>query len=293
MEDRPSSSFSAHFSKLKKSDRYESIEEAAARAEEEHFGLVIPSTENVSIPSRNAGLPTAGESSTDKPTAKASSANCVLVSPKQKGNPLLKSITNVPWQFEESLVPDYVMGRTTCALFLSLRYHTLKPDYIAERLKLLGKMYDLRVLLVQVDQKDPHHSLKHLTRICLLADLTLMLAWSAEEAGRIIENYKIFEHKPADALMARKESGPRQKLVKALTTVHSVNKTDASTLFTTFKSLKKIIRSSEAALSLCPGFGSLKASRLYKVIHQPFLKAKRADKPRTVLEKFVNRTATK
>lgn len=68
----------------------------------------------------------------------------------QRGNPLLKSISNVPWEYDETIVPDYVMGRTTCALFLSLRYHTLKPDYIAERLKLLGKLYDLRVLLVQV-----------------------------------------------------------------------------------------------------------------------------------------------
>ena len=67
----------------------------------------------------------------------------------QRGNPLLKSILSVPWEYEE-IVPDYVMGRTTCALFLSLRYHNLNPDYINERLKQLGKQYELRVLLVQV-----------------------------------------------------------------------------------------------------------------------------------------------
>jgi DNA repair protein Rad10 len=55
----------------------------------------------------------------------------------------------VPWEYEE-IIPDYVMGRTTCALFLSLRYHNLNPDYINERLKQLGKQYELRVLLVQV-----------------------------------------------------------------------------------------------------------------------------------------------
>lgn len=42
------------------------------------------------------------------------------------------------------------MSKTTCALFLSLKYHNLKPDYINERLKQLGKLYELRVLLVQV-----------------------------------------------------------------------------------------------------------------------------------------------
>lgn len=45
------------------------------------------------------------------------------------------------------------MGKTTCALFLSLKYHNLKPDYIHERLKLLGKSYELRVLLVLVDMQ--------------------------------------------------------------------------------------------------------------------------------------------
>ncbi|CAG2059653.1 unnamed protein product, partial [Timema podura] len=140
-------------------------------------------------------------------------SNAVLVSPKQRGNLLLKSICNVPWEYME-IIPDYVMGKTTCALFLSLRYHNLNPDYINERLKLLGKQYELRVLLVQVDIKDPHHALKNLVRICILADLTLMLAWSAEEAGKIIETYKMYENKPPDLIMERMDrlSSPHQRV---------------------------------------------------------------------------------
>ncbi|XP_075215980.1 DNA excision repair protein Ercc1 isoform X2 [Lycorma delicatula] len=186
--------FAAQFSKLKKSERYETIQEACGSA----------STE------QELGEPSG--TSKPRPVSKSGVSNAILVSPKQRGNPLLKSITNFPWEYDESIIPDYVMGRTTCALFLSLRYHTLKPDYIAERLKLLGKLYDLRVLLVQIDQKDPHHALKHLTRICLLADLTLMLAWSAEEAGRIIETYKIFQNKPPDMIMEKQETDPHLKI---------------------------------------------------------------------------------
>lgn len=78
-----------------------------------------------------------------------SNPHSLFVNPKQKGNPLLRSIQNVPWEYDD-IVPDYQMGRTVCALFLSLRYHNLNPDYIHDRLKQLGKMYELRVLLVQV-----------------------------------------------------------------------------------------------------------------------------------------------
>lgn len=97
------------------------------------------------------------------------------------------------------------MGRTTCALYLSLRYHMLKPDYIYNRVKSLGKLYELRVLLLQVDVKEPHTALAKLTRMCLVADLTLMLAWTSEEAGKLIETYKIFENKPPDLIMEKVE----------------------------------------------------------------------------------------
>ena len=62
---------------------------------------------------------------------------------------MLKNIRSVPWEFGD-IVADYEMGTVMCALFLSLRYHNLNPNYIHERLKLLGQSYDLRVLLVQV-----------------------------------------------------------------------------------------------------------------------------------------------
>uniref|UniRef100_A0A224XW85 DNA excision repair protein ERCC-1 n=1 Tax=Panstrongylus lignarius TaxID=156445 RepID=A0A224XW85_9HEMI len=204
--------------------------------------------------------------------------NAILVNPCQRGNPLLKHICSVPWEFEEGIIPDYVMGRTTCALFLSLRYHTLKPDYINERLKHLGKLYDLRVLLVQVDMKDPYHALKHLTRICLLTDLTLMLAWSPEEAGKIIETYKIFEHKPPDLIMEKTESDTHNKMVSALTSIRAVNKTDASTLLANFGSLGKIIKSSHLTLSNCPGLGMRKAKNIHKILNTPFLKSEKMPK---------------
>jgi len=46
--------------------------------------------------------------------------NAILVSQRQKGNPMLQHIRNVRYQFAD-IIPDYQMGQQTCALFLSLR----------------------------------------------------------------------------------------------------------------------------------------------------------------------------
>ncbi|XP_017087313.2 DNA excision repair protein ERCC-1 [Drosophila bipectinata] len=210
-------------------------------------------------------------SSTGAAAKPASNPHSVLVHSKQRGNPILKSIQNVPLEYRDDIVPDYVVGRTSCVLYLSLKYHNLNPDYICQRLKTLGKMYDLRVLLVQVDTPEPHNALKSLTRISLLADLTMMLAWNHEEAGKIIETYKQFEKRPPDLIMERVESNSHQKLVTALTNIKPVNKTDAVTLLQTFGNLGNIITASEERLSQVIGLGPRKAKKLHKTLQEPFL----------------------
>ena len=193
----------------------------------------------------------------------------ITVSSRQRGNPILKSIRLVPWEFSDSIVPDYVIGPKSAALYLSLKYHTLNPNYIHERLKNFTG-FELRILLVQVDVSEPHHALKQLMRICILSELTLILAWSHDEAGKILETYKTSESKPPDLIMEKSNPDPYSKLVDALTSVKSVNKTDAVTLLTTFGSLENIVKASIEDLTLCPGFGPQKAQRLHKVLHQTF-----------------------
>lgn len=44
-------------------------------------------------------------------------AHYIFVLLLQRGNPILKFVRSVPWEFGD-VVPDYVLGQTTCALFL-------------------------------------------------------------------------------------------------------------------------------------------------------------------------------
>ncbi|XP_052890239.1 DNA excision repair protein ERCC-1 [Anopheles moucheti] len=226
-------------------------------------------------PSPNVPTPsTSGSSGTTEPSvvvAKVNKSHCILVNPKQRGNPLLKAIQLIPWEYDD-IVPDYVVGASACVLFLSLRYHNLNPDYIHARLKQLGKMYELRVLLVQIDISEPQNALKHLTRICLLADLTLMLAWNADEAGRIVEKYKLFENRPPDWIMERAEKYPHEKLVRALTNIKPVNQTDAMILLQNYGTLGKLINTTEEKLSMCSGLGPRKVKKLHKTFSENFRK---------------------
>ena len=64
-------------------------------------------------------------------------------------------------------ISSWFAGEKASALYLSLRYHTLNPNYIHERLKTFTGS-ELRVLLVQVDISEPHHALKQLMRISIL-----------------------------------------------------------------------------------------------------------------------------
>jgi len=195
--------------------------------------------------------------------------NCIMVNPKQRGNPLLKFIRKVPWEYSE-VVPDYVMGTFTCALFLSIRYHNLHPDYIHERLKELRREYALRVLLVQIDVADPYPILRSLTHIALLAELTVMPTNSAEESGRILENYKLYENKPPEMIKEQNDTELMQQVISALTTIRSVNKTDAMTLLKVFGSLNHLLKADLDTISICPGIGPKKAQLVYLSLRENF-----------------------
>ncbi|XP_065066344.1 DNA excision repair protein ERCC-1-like isoform X2 [Rhopilema esculentum] len=260
--------------KIKEKDSYLSSTEIAKRKNNDGK---IEVTEPTAVDKRNDVAVEKEEMAVEKDRSKQtpsfkSSSNSIIVSARQRGNPVLKHIRNVAWEFGE-IVPDYVLGQKACALFLSLRYHNFNPEYIHDRLKHLGNSFELRILLVLVNVKDPHSSLKELSKICILANCTLILSWSNEEAGRYLETYKVFENKPADVLQERVDGDYQSKMIDCLTSVKSVNKTDAVTLMANFGSLQGIVNASKEEISLCPGFGPQKAERLNKVFHEPFIKS--------------------
>lgn len=68
----------------------------------------------------------------------------------------------------------------------------------------------------------------------MVNDLTVVCAWSNEEAARYIETFKAYENKPPDSIKERVDDDYVSKLTDCLTQIQSVNKTDVVTLASTF-----------------------------------------------------------
>lgn len=258
----PSHSFSQAFNSIKNTEFYAPPPPPSSTSRG-----VQPSA----VDATPSSLPSAAANHTGASSSSSStqSRNAILVSHRQKGNPLLKHIRNVRWAFSD-VVCDYMLGQNSCALYLSLRYHLLHPDYLYHRIRELGKNFKLRVVLCHVDVEDVVKPLLEVTRTALLHDCTLLCGWSLEECGRYLETIKVYENKPADIIQGQMDTDYLSRLSHALTSVRHVNKTDVVTLGSTFGSLSHIMDASMEDLARCPGIGERKVKRLYDTFHEPF-----------------------
>ncbi|XP_057789522.1 DNA excision repair protein ERCC-1-like isoform X2 [Salvia miltiorrhiza] len=261
---KPSSSFSQAFNFIKNTEFYTTPPSVPVAQSSKD----APSSSQGSYPRQTI--------QSEAPSTSVSSAganrNAIIVSHRQKGNPLLKHIRNVRWVFAD-VVCDYLLGQNACALYLSLRYHLLHPDYLYFRIRELQKNFKLRVVLCHVDVEDVVKPLLEVTKTALLHDCTLLCAWSLEECGRYLETIKVYENKPADLIQGQMDMDYISRLNHALTSIRHVNKTDVVTLGSTFGSLSNIMDASMEDLARCPGIGERKVRRLYDTFHEPFKRA--------------------
>jgi DNA excision repair protein ERCC-1 len=230
----------------------------------------------------------------------------ILVSPTQRGNPVLRCIRDIPWRFADFGFADFLLGSYTCAFFLSMRFHLLRPKYIYDRVRSLGRrVFRLRILLVLLDNEGgifavsnaheegaPKRSpLAELEKMCLIQDLTMMVAWNNDEAARILESYKTQASKTADSLQGS-VTGQRRTETHAdgsnefehrgdysfhratafLVASRSVSRTDAAILLRHFGSLRNILSASMEELATVPGIGPIKCAKLFKLFHEPLTK---------------------
>lgn len=200
-------------------------------------------------------------------------SGAVLVNPRQKGNPTLQYFRLVTWQYQD-IIADYIIGETSGALFLSLKYHRLHPEYIYGRIGKLGHSFDHRILLVLVDIDNHQDALKELTKTSLVHNMTIFCAWSYAEAAHYLQAFKTLEFSQPTIIQERQPDGYFDRVVEALSSIRGVNKTDSLALVSHFGSVKNALNASEEQLYEISGWGASKIRRLREATERPFLTAK-------------------
>ncbi|KAE8360343.1 restriction endonuclease type II-like protein [Aspergillus caelatus] len=198
-----------------------------------------------------------------------STPSALLVSTRQKGNPILNHIKLLPWEYAD-IPADYVVGTTTCALFLSLKYHRLHPEYIYSRIRLLAGKYLLRILLIMVDIPNHEDSLKELSKTSIINNLTLTLCWSAPEAAHYLELFKSSENSQPTAIRTQQAQSYKESLIEFVTAPRSINKSDAASLISTFGSLQNAINAQPEQISAVPGWGEKKVRQWCNAVREDF-----------------------
>ena len=191
---------------------------------------------------------------------------------------------SVPYKHEK-IVPDFIMSTTSCALFLSCKYHSLHPQYIHRRIAELKTDFKLRILLVLVDVEDNMATLLFLNKLAVQQNFTLILAWTEEEAARYLESYKALDGNDASIIQRKEKDNFVDQASDFLSGATGVNKTDAASLLTQFTSIRAIVAASKDELGVVNGLGQVKVKRLHDALHKPFSSKRQRERLKEKAEK--------
>lgn len=193
----------------------------------------------------------------------------IIVSPRQKGNPVLEKIKSMPWEYGD-IPADYVLGLTICALFLSLKYHRLHPEYIYGRIKALQGKYNLRIILCMVDIQNHEDALKELSKTSVINNVTIILCWSAAEGARYLELFKTYENAAPTSIKQHQSTTYSDRMVDFVTTPRAINKTDAVSLVSQFGTIRTAVNAPHEEVSTIAGWGEKKVQQWCTSVREPF-----------------------
>ncbi|KAK1258371.1 DNA excision repair protein ERCC-1 [Acorus gramineus] len=159
--------------------------------------------------------------------------NAILVSHRQKGNPLLKHVRNVRWVFTD-IVCDYLLGQSSCALYL-------RKMSLSLYLKSQGQLCFMNV------------------RFYVLGGLSVFIHNSLVKVD-------VKGHYPERSLY----KAGYWEMNHALTAIRHINKPDVVNLGSAFGSLSGVMDASMEELARCPGIGERKVKLLHDTFHEPF-----------------------
>ncbi|ELA42834.1 DNA repair protein rad10 [Vittaforma corneae ATCC 50505] len=179
----------------------------------------------------------------------------------QRGNKLIEYLNAASWHFDASCSADYEINFSTLILFLSLKFHSAKPEYIYKRIAKL-KEAKLRILLILIDAPNFNTSLQELFRT---VPIIIVLCRTYEECSKYIKGFDLCSKRGVEILRNKDST-----VDTFLQTFNKVNKTDAATLKRKFSTLLELFNAGEKDLANAVGIGKVKAQQLKKYLDRSF-----------------------
>eukprot|EP00834_Sanchytrium_tribonematis_P002121 NODE_59_length_28102_cov_0.971110.p18 type:complete len:197 gc:universal NODE_59_length_28102_cov_0.971110:26154-25564(-) len=184
----------------------------------------------------------------------------------QEQNPILKHILQVQYNFVDDITIDFIPNNHTGVYFLSIQYHRLHPEFIEKKLKEF-QPHKLKILLVQLDVQDYSATLKELYLLTIQHNFRLMFGADIMECANVLESFSIFANKGEEFILPKSNYDYLEQVQKTLTSIKGVNKSDALTLITKFKSIKNFSKATKEDLIDCPGIADTKMKRIFAILN--------------------------
>ncbi|RVD93459.1 Ercc1-like DNA excision repair [Tubulinosema ratisbonensis] len=188
----------------------------------------------------------------------------IKVNANQKGNALLNYLSKSQWYFDSSINFDYEFT-SIGLLFLSLKFHMCKPDYILRRMaKSVTKSH--KILLLLADVKNYELILEQLFINSYKYNFTILISVNNEECSEYLKLIDLNQYKNTEILKNKKEN----LIDNFIGLFPKINMNDIVNIKRAFLNLRSVINSSEKELCNVNGINKSKAANLVKYFDMKF-----------------------
>ncbi|XP_953780.1 DNA repair protein (RAD10) [Theileria annulata] len=198
--------------------------------------------------------------------------NNLIISPRQRKNPILRFIKNVPY-IEGDIAPDFIISSDIYVLFLSLKYHRVNINYIKNRLESLSQ-YKIKNLFIicQIDVSDYNQLLSkfldlqwtivNLLTITFGYGCKILLSWNARESAAIVEILNLNRYRGIESISKKTYMSHRESVTNLLLNIRSLNNNDVNFICEKYKTLKEIMHFDPKTVMDIKGLGQKKVEAL-------------------------------
>lgn len=185
----------------------------------------------------------------------------IKISNLQRGNKLIQYLSLSSYSYDSSITSDYQIGFTINILFLSLKFHVAKPEYIFKRMAKLKKT-KIQILMVLLDIPNYNSILEE---IFATVKLKIILCKNYDECSRYLKGFDSCAKRGAQVL--RKKESNTTTFLEAFP---KINKNNAEKIETSFKNLQEFLSCNENELANLFGIGKEKAKSIVEYFTKPF-----------------------